>query len=44
MRKVPAERDINIAINGLFWVAVVNPEHPFTAILISCFRGSCLIT
>ena len=41
--KEPLERDINIAINGPFWVEVVNPEHPFTVILISRSRGTCLI-
>ena len=35
MRQVPLEHDINIAINGHFWVEVANPEHPFTAMLIS---------
>ena len=35
MRYVPLERDINIAINGSFWVEVANPEHPFTAMLMS---------
>ena len=43
MRQVPPERDINIAINGPFWVEVANPEHPFTAMLISRSRGTCLI-
>ena len=43
MRQVPLERDINIAINGHFWVEVVNPEHPFTAMLISRFRGTYYI-
>ena len=43
MRQVPLERDINIAINGPFWVEVANPEHPFTAMLISRSRGTCLI-
>ena len=43
MRHVPLERDINIAINGPFWVEVANPEHPFTAMLISRSRGTCLI-
>ena len=40
---VPLERYINIAINGPFWVEVANPEHPFTAMLISRSRGTCLI-
>ena len=40
---MPLECDINIAINGSFWVEVANPEQPFTAILISCSRGTCLI-
>ena len=43
MRQVPLERDINIATNGPFWVDIVNPEHPFTAMLISRSRGTCLI-
>ena len=42
MREVPAECDVNIARNGPFWVEVANPEHPFTAILISLSRGTCL--
>ena len=43
MRQVPVEHDINIAIYGPFWVVVANPEHPFTAMLISRSRGTCLI-
>ena len=43
MREVPLERDSTIAINGAFWVEVANPEHPFTAILTSRSRGTCLI-
>ena len=43
MRQVPLERDINIAINDPFWVEVANQEHPFTAMLISRSRGTCLI-
>ena len=43
MRQVPLECDINIAVNGSFWVEVANPEHAFTAMLISRFRGTCLI-
>ena len=43
MRQVPLERDINIAINGPLWVGVANPEHPFTAMLISRSGGTCLI-
>ena len=42
MRQVPLERDINIGINGPFWVEGANPEHPFTAMLISCSRGTYL--
>ena len=42
MRYVPLECDINIAINGPFWVKVANPEHPFTAMLISHSRGTYL--
>ena len=40
---MPLERDINIAVNGPFWVEVANQEHPFTAMLISRSRGTCLI-
>ena len=29
-RQVPLERDINIAVDGPFWVEVANPEHQFT--------------
>ena len=43
MRYPPPESDINIAVNGPFWVEVANPEHPFTAMLISRSRGTCLI-
>ena len=43
MRQVPLEYDINIAMNGPFWVEVANPENPFTAMLISRSRGTCLI-
>ena len=43
MRQVPLERDVNIAISGPFWVEAANPEHPFTAMLISHSRGTCLI-
>ena len=43
MRRVPLECDINIAANGPFWVEVANPEHPFTAMLISRSRGTYLI-
>ena len=39
MKEVSLERDINIAKNGPLWVEFVNPEHPFTAMLIS--RSSC---
>ena len=35
----PLEGDINIAVNGPFWVEVAYPEHPFTAMLISHSRG-----
>ena len=41
--EVPLELDINIAINGSFWVEVANPEHPFAAMLIARSRGTCLI-
>ena len=43
---MPLERNINIAINGPFWVdiEVVNPEHPFTAMMISRSKGTCLIS
>ena len=40
---MPLERVINIAVNCPFWVEVANPEHPFTAMLISRSRGTCLI-
>ena len=40
---MPLECDINIVVNGPFWVEVANPEHPFTAMLISRSRGYCLI-
>ena len=40
MRHVPLEHDINNAINGPLWVEAANP---FTAILISCSRGTCFI-
>ena len=43
MRQVPLERDINIVINGSFWVEAANPEHPFTAMLISLSRGTVLV-
>ena len=44
MRYVPLERDINIAVNGSFWVEVANQEHPFTAMITSHSRGTCLIS
>ena len=44
MRQVPPEHDTNIAVNGPFRVEVANPENPFTAMLISRSRGTCLIT
>ena len=40
---MPLERDINITVNGPSWVEVANPEHPFTAMLISRSRGTYLI-
>ena len=40
---MPLERDISIAVNCPFWVEVANPEHPFTAMLISRSRGTYLI-
>ena len=43
MRQVPLECDINIAVNGPFWVEVMNPEHLFMAMLISCSIGTSLI-
>ena len=43
MREVALESDINIDVNGPIWVEVKNPEHPFTAMLISHSRGTCLI-
>ena len=30
-------------MNSPFWVEVANPEHPFTAMLTSHSRGTCLI-
>ena len=39
---MPLESDINIAVNGHFWVEVANPEHPFTAMSISRSRGTWL--
>ena len=44
MRRVPLECDINIAANGPFWLEVTNPEHPFTAMLISHSRGTCILS
>ena len=41
--QVPLEHYINIAVNGPFWVEVMNPEHLFMAMLISRSRGTCLI-
>ena len=35
--------DKNLVVNGPFWVEVANPGHPFTAMLISRSRGTCLI-
>ena len=43
MRQVPLECDINIAVNGSLEAKVAKPKHPFTAILISRSRGTCLI-
>ena len=43
MRQVPLERDINIAINGCFGFATSTQKGPFTAMLISSSRGTCLI-
>ena len=43
MRQVPLERDIKIPVNSPFRVEVANPEHPFTAMLISGSRGTYLI-
>ena len=37
-------KNINIAVNGPLWVEVANPEYPFTAMLISRSRGTCLIS
>ena len=41
---MPLERDNNIAAVGPFRVEVANPEHPFTAMLLSRSRGTCLIS
>ena len=35
MMQVPLGCDINIAINDPFLLEVANPEHPFTAMLMS---------
>ena len=43
MRQVPLERDINIAVNGYSGFATSTHKGPFTAMLISCFRGTYLI-
>ena len=40
---MPLHHDINIAINGPFWVEVANQEHPFTVMLISRSISTCLI-
>ena len=37
------EGDINIAVNGPFWVEVAIPEHPFTAMVISRSNRTHLI-
>ena len=44
MGKVPLKRDINIAANDPFWVEVAKQEHPFTAMITSHSRGTCLIS
>ena len=36
------ERDINIAVDGPFWVEVANPEHPFLQRLAK--RCGCLLS
>ena len=43
MRQVPLERDINIAVNGCSGIATSTQKGPFTAMLISRSRGTCLI-
>ena len=43
MRHVPLERDINIAVNGCSWFTTSTQKGPFTAMLISRTRGTCLI-
>ena len=43
MRHVPLVRDINIAINGCSGFATSTQKGPFTAMLISCSRGTYLI-
>ena len=44
MRQGPLERDINIAVNGCSGFATSTRKGPFTAMLISCSGGTCLIT
>ena len=39
---MPLEHDINIAINGPFWVEVANPEHAFTALIWRSI-GTCFV-
>ena len=43
MRQVPLECNINIAPNGCSRLATSTQKGPFTAMLISCSRGTCLI-
>ena len=43
MRRVPLEHDINIAINGRSSWGLRTKNRPFTALLISSSRGTCLI-
>ena len=43
MRKMPLERDINIAINSRSWRRFTTKDGPFMAMLISCSGGTYLI-
>ena len=42
MRQVPLERDNNIAVNGCSGFATSTRKGPFTAMLISCSKGTYL--
>ena len=43
MRRVPLEREINIAVNGCSGFATSTQKGPFMAMLTSCSRGTYLI-